>query len=251
MQNGLKTFLKTEDKEQLHVLRVEVKKLRAMLTLLQTVTHNEHLLKFFKPVRKVFKHAGEIRNTQMNLELAHKYNLHNSDFENAQLEGMAQCAEEFKLNAPKYLKKLKKAHNHIKGSLRNVKDKSIAGFYKKQLKQIAGSLAVPHFDDGLHECRKQLKILMYNHKLTEKALENHLEFNEKYINDLQSNIGNWHDHVLAIDLFDSPQVKDKPVLAKIKRMNNKTERSIAEMSRDFLTKATTPASEKEEPAAAH
>jgi len=246
MQNGLKTFMQTDDKEQLHILRVEVKKLRAMLTLIETVTHNKKLFKFFKPVRRVFKHAGDIRNSQINVELAHKYQLHNKSFEIAQHETMTQSAEEFKLRAPKYLKKLKQARNHIKGSLGKIKDKSIAGFYRKQLKQIAGSLAIPHFDDALHECRKQLKVLMYNHQLMGKALENRLTFNGQYIDDLQTYIGNWHDHVLAIDLFASPEVKDKPVVAKIKKQNHKAEQGIAEMSRDFLTKATTQAPVKEE-----
>src|ERR1700684_3788915 len=88
MQNGLKSFMQTDDKEQLHVLRVEVKKLRAMLTLIETVTHSKKLHKLFKPVRKVFKHAGEIRNAQINIELAHKYQLHNEKFESDQHQTM-------------------------------------------------------------------------------------------------------------------------------------------------------------------
>ena len=249
MRKGLKTFLKTDDKEQLHTLRVEVKKLRAMLTLMQTLTHNKKLFKLFKPVKAVFKHAGEIRSSQINLELAQRYQFKNEQFEREQRQHMAQCAEEFKQQAPSYLKKLKRANHRIKSSLRRVPDKSVAVFYKNQLKQIANSLAIPHFDEGLHECRKQMKILMYNHGLSEKALQHRVAFNEQYIDDLQSNIGDWHDHVLAMELFVSPNVHDKPVVTKIKRENRITEKNITELTRDFLSKATTPAEEKLEPIA--
>ncbi|GAB2690264.1 hypothetical protein GCM10027037_11510 [Mucilaginibacter koreensis] len=246
MQQGLKAYLKTDDKEQLHTLRVEVKKLRAMLTLMQTITRNKKLLKLFKPVKAVFKHAGEIRNSQINLELAQQYQLHNDEFEHTQRQHMEQCAEEFKQKAPQYLKKLKRANHRIKNSLKRVPDKSVAGFYKDQLKQIASSLAIPHFDEGLHDCRKQMKVLMYNHSLSEKALQDRVEFNEQYIDDLQSHIGDWHDHVLAIELFASPEVQDKPVVNKIKRENRKTEKNITELTRDFLNKATTPVGESTE-----
>jgi CHAD domain-containing protein len=248
MQNGLKTYLKTGDKEQLHTLRVEVKKLRAMLTLMQTITRNKKLLKLFKPVKTVFKHAGEIRNSQINLELAQQYQLHNEEFEYSQRQHMEQCAEEFKQKAPEYIKKLKRANHRIKSSLRRVPDKSVAGFYKNQLKQIAGSLAIPHFDEGLHDCRKQMKILMYNYGLSEKALQNRVDFNEPYIDDLQSHIGNWHDHILAIELFASPEIQDGPVMSKIKRENRKTEKNITELTRDFMYKATTPTEDTAEPA---
>ncbi len=241
MRGDLKRYLKTGDAEQLHALRVEVKKLRAMLILLKTVTHRKHLLKMFRPARKLFKQAGDIRSAQINLQLADEFNLHNAEFNEHQQQLVKRHAERFKMKAPKMLKRLKRAHRLIKPRLPQVSGKSVADFYNKQLKQIAGSLAVPHFDDELHNCRKQLKVLMYNYKLTADAIAKYIKLNEQYVDDLQSNIGEWHDKALALELFASPQADDQPAVVKLKEQGHRAEQAITELSRNFMIKVIMPA----------
>jgi CHAD domain-containing protein len=54
MNIHLKSFLKTGDQEALHRFRVQIKKLRAMLSLFEDASKQPGLLKGFKPVRKIF-----------------------------------------------------------------------------------------------------------------------------------------------------------------------------------------------------
>jgi CHAD domain-containing protein len=78
MRARLKAFLETGDQEELHKFRVQTKKLRAMLMLFEKTSKEHGLLKHFKPVRKIFKHAGNIRNAHVNLEQARNITLKTS-----------------------------------------------------------------------------------------------------------------------------------------------------------------------------
>src|SRR4051812_8711302 len=65
----LKDFIKKGEQESLHRFRTGVKKLRAFFTLAESVKNGQGTLKSFKPVHKVFKLAGEIRNAYINTQL--------------------------------------------------------------------------------------------------------------------------------------------------------------------------------------
>ena len=71
MSIHLNSFLETGDQEELHRFRVQVKKIRAMLSLIEDASGEHAFLKNFKPVKKVFKYAGNIRDAHTTLQLAH------------------------------------------------------------------------------------------------------------------------------------------------------------------------------------
>ena len=103
MNNHLEAFLATGDQEQLHKFRVQIKKLRAMLNLVEHTSHQPRLLREFKPVRKIFKYAGNIRDAYTNLLLSERYQLKNEAFETGQQKIIADGIVEFQLHGKKYL----------------------------------------------------------------------------------------------------------------------------------------------------
>src|SRR5579872_4755604 len=84
MSSRLKAFLESGDQEELHQFRVQIKKLRAMLYLFEHTSRQHGIAKEFKPVRKIFKHAGQIRDAHINLQLSSRYVLKNESFEASQ-----------------------------------------------------------------------------------------------------------------------------------------------------------------------
>src|SRR5258708_37835501 len=90
----------------------------------------------------------------------------------------------------------------------------------------------------MHNNRKLLKILVYNHKIADKALNGNFHFNKEYLDKLQNSIGEWHDNVVAAQLFSSPEINDKPVVTKINRKNAKVRRNITSLTGDFLQQAS-------------
>jgi CHAD domain-containing protein len=88
----------------------------------------------------------------------------------------------------------------------------------------------------LHQCRSGIKVLIYNYQLTAPALET--AFNEDYLQDIQTAIGDWHDNILAKELFTRFALNDKAVLAKINKRHLKLERNIKKLVNDFYNQAT-------------
>jgi len=58
------------------------------------------------------------------------------------------------------------------------------------------------------------------------------------LNQLQDHIGDWHDNELAITLFLTPELNEKPVITRIKRQNTRLKKVIAILTKDFWKKAT-------------
>jgi CHAD domain-containing protein len=239
MNARLKAFLETGDQEALHKFRVQIKKLRAMLQLFESTSKESGLLKNFKPVRQIFKHAGNIRDAHTNLELSERYKLKNDLFETSQQKIIEEGTVEFQNKGEEFLKDIKTARKKLKKQLHKVNDSQIAAYYKSQLEQIATNLTVSGFTEDMHTNRKLIKILVYNHKLAGRALDGKIPFNIDYLDKLQEAIGKWHDNLLAEELFSLPELNDKPIVTKIKRLNAGVKRSITNLADDFLKKATT------------
>lgn len=229
MKSNLKYYLSAGDQEALHDFRVEIKKLRAFLML----QPNGKAAKDFKPIKKIFKYAGDIRNIYLNLRLGQLHKVDDEAFILQQHLSLEQAINDFKLNGDKYIKAVKDSYNSLSSHIEPVPDLHINLFYENQLQQIADTLSAIKFDDTLHHCRKLIKELMYSYKLFAPVLR--LQLNEAYLDEIQTAIGNWHDNTLAIELF-----KDyKTATASLKKDETKLKRAIGKLAKDFFYKATT------------
>ena len=99
MLNNFDEFVATGQQENIHQFRVSVKKLRAFFVLLDDSLSQNKLSKIFKPVRKIFRHAGEIREAYLNLQMSSRYNMNNEAWTDARchakklLASMASISE--------------------------------------------------------------------------------------------------------------------------------------------------------------
>jgi CHAD domain-containing protein len=101
MCNNLEAFVKEGDQEKLHQFRVNVKKIRAFLLLVDETLSQNAFSKQFKPVKKIFKQGGKIREAFINLQMGAQYNLNNEDFNLKQVNEMDSEILSFKKNAKK------------------------------------------------------------------------------------------------------------------------------------------------------
>lgn len=234
MKAGLKSFLKKGDQEDLHHFRVRVKKLQAFLFLLERAGNNYKLIRNFKPVRKIFKRAGEIRNAFINQELGKTMIIGQDEFMNNQLQLQLKITRKFKSKKCKFLKELKDTRRVLKKKIKPVSDLQINLFYQEQLHKTAAFLEDLKFNEQLHECRKQVKILLYNFKPAHAALGSGL--NEEFLEKVQIAIGDWHDHILTLNLISGNNfIIDKT----LQRESSKLRKKIVALSKDFYNQATT------------
>jgi len=237
MKAHLTAFLNEEQQEDLHRFRVQVKKLRAFLILIDSKKRHPELANYFRPVRMVFKMAGEIRNAYLNLELGKAYQNEMNEFLIAQHQLLDKAIADFIAVKDPHLKKIKKAYKNIAEKIKPVDDIHITMFYINNLEQIAAWLEHVKFDDQLHECRRLVKILIYNYKLVHTKLD--IGFNEDYMQDIQTAIGDWHDNIVAMELFSQNQVKDEQTIGKLKKQQVKHQKKIKLLVQDFYNRATT------------
>ncbi|MCC8426414.1 CHAD domain-containing protein [Mucilaginibacter sp. UR6-11] len=182
MERYLKTYLKKKNQEDLHQFRVQVKKLQAFFTLSDHSSDAE-LTPAFKPVKKVFKQAGEVRNAYISGKLTQRR------------RSADEAARNFRKHAEEYQESIVKVRRMLKNKLRPMNNKTLQQFYENQLHQIAAGLAKQPSAGQLHECRKRIKVLLYNYPLIHDKLLFSLD--TAYLDHLQEAIGNWHDHWLA------------------------------------------------------
>ena len=236
MRASLKSFIKKGNQEELHRFRVQVKKLLAFLTLTGIPKHASKLARYIKPVRKIFKRAGRIRNTYTNLEIVKDNQNDYSLFMDRQGRLLKRLIKRFRLHTSQYLHKIRKSHRKLKKMIRPISNVDINIYYQLQLKRIAALLVKQQLKE-LHACRKQIKILIYNFKLVKSTLT--MGFNRDYLGQVQVVIGNWHDNQLAIELFSGEDFKEVEVITTLKKERTRIKNQLKRLTRNFYLQATT------------
>ncbi len=239
MKRLLKAYLKDGQQENLHQFRIQVKKLKAMLTLYSCEPENKSLLKDFKPIKEVFKKAGVIRNAHINLKLGEKHQLKDENFNQHQQRTLDENTLQFNQDRSRYLKKIKKTQIILQNTITRLHNKTIRTFYKNRLAKIKSFFENPTFDDQLHNARKNIKLLLYNKQLAAKAIENKVQINQVYLDQLQDLIGEWHDHNLTIAMLANHTKTNNPATNQIKKSNATLEKKILALSNNFEEKVKT------------
>lgn len=231
-----KSFVKTSDQEELHKFRVAVKKISSFLTLIQGCNHDDRILKSFKPILKIFKQAGAIRDAYLNIQVSAQYQFKTPHFKNQQQQLLAANINQLKKHSQRNLKAFSKAHAHVLHHVDDIENEDIVVFYYRQLYQIAHILAEKNFNEQLHACRKKIKHLLYNHKVIGKKNTSEIGLNTSYLDQLQSFIGNWHDKLMLANLL-STRLTDGSELQRLTIQCNESQRAILSCSDVFWTRA--------------
>ncbi|MDO3643653.1 CHAD domain-containing protein [Mucilaginibacter sp. L3T2-6] len=182
MRSHLDGFLNTRDQEELHKFRVEIKKIKALLTLSENVSRTS-FTNAFKPINALFKKAGKVRSDYIKNTLTKK-----DQHDDKEIRSFCRLSV-------KREKHIRCAYRELHSNIRRFSNKKIRRFYKEEMLSVAKKLADRPSAEQLHECRKRIKVLLYNYALIHNALLFNL--NTAYIDSLQEAIGTWHDQYLA------------------------------------------------------
>jgi CHAD domain-containing protein len=237
MMSHFSSFLETKSQDELHQFRVSVKKIRSLLRLLESGQGNKKLLKGFKPVKKIFKKAGHIRNAHLNLQLSARYNINDVEFIKAQRKVIEEGIIEFQAKGSRYTKKLQKARKRITRHIHQVDKHSIRDFYKTNLNEINGFLKKPRFNEDMHACRKRIKFLLHNQNTAGKTLKGEINIDAPYLDQLQESIGKWHDNVIVIETFSLGEPGNQPIVDEALSHMEQLQENVLRDANDFAHKA--------------
>jgi len=192
--------------EDIHQLRVYVKKLRTMWTLLEWVSHDDFSKKeHFALVSELFADAGVVREAQLNLAMISKYNsAHGPSYTKyiAKIQRQAEGKLLEEMEAFDF-KRLRTLDNALMMKINGLSDKTV-------LKE-SGTLMLREMDkvnrlvDELHHNQKLHKVRTHLKKVTEMAVIMNLldtraveEEWQSRIRSLGQRIGKWHDYAVLV-----------------------------------------------------
>ncbi|WP_432710728.1 hypothetical protein, partial [Pedobacter sp.] len=115
-----------------------------------------------------------------------------------------------------HFKKLRRSIGGLLKRVPKVKNKNASLFYDMELRSIGRCLSSSKGVDQMHDCRKRIKVLLYNLPLVRNKIN--VPVNEDYLQQVQNAIGNWHDHVLAAKQFTALGDKSELLMQEVNKL---------------------------------
>ncbi len=195
-------------KEDFHRLRVEIKKLKALLELVNYCNADFQKKKFFKPFIKIFRQSGKIRELQIAASTLEKYDLAKiENYVTGVKEDIKKKQIDFQLLIQKKSKiKIKKTIKKMAPYLNELPTRKVNEFIEKEKIKINKIVLKNSLNPGnIHDLRKILKIDLYNKKSLHLVGKNELDIE----NGFQELLGKWHDSRTLNNLLEKSIIKQK------------------------------------------
>jgi CHAD domain-containing protein len=192
-----------------HLLRVEIKKLKAILDLLEYCSVEIEQKKLFKPFKKLFQKAGVVRELQLEASLLKKMTADNSieEYITKLNKRQNKSTRSFFLNCNEALpRKIDQRFESIIPLLPIIGKKCAQGQLEKLRLRISKIIQKDNLRIGdLHNLRKLLKTHQYTVSMVSQAEAK----KDKAVANFMNLIGKWHDlRVIAKDLNKVKDMKN-------------------------------------------
>lgn len=219
-KNINKVLKKPDDEygeEDYHQLRVGIKKMNALLGLIKFCSENFKRKRYFKPVKKIFKQSGRVREWQ--LEEAALGNCTSYSPEHYLREVNTRIKKEqdnfHYINNKKLKKKRKKSFKKIAPFLKHIHKKEVNIYIEKERKKTNDLIQQKSLKPmQVHELRKRLKVDFYNRKSLALACNDNLTEEDNF----QELLGKWHDGRTMTDHLEKSIMKEEIDLTELKQL---------------------------------
>ncbi|MVT07808.1 CHAD domain-containing protein [Chitinophaga tropicalis] len=228
IQHQLHDFAESGSQEALHKLRVEVKKIKAVIKLYKGRKTAIEL----KSVREMFHHAGMIREAGINLQIVKQFHISYPAFTANAKRIIQKESERFRLDMAHYDKQIRSMIKSLTKLLHPIRNSDINDWVTRQLRKIA-AIVTTSSTNKFHSARKRIKNLIYVHGIFHKRLAAVLPLNIDYLGQMQDVIGRWHDTEVAVELLGAHPSAN---IGKLQKEKDKAENAIHTISDRFWSK---------------
>ncbi len=242
----LKKNRKKPTMEGIHQLRVQVKRLRAILEVIELTSLGAfHKRKHFNHLRPLFKKAGVVRELQINLKLIKKLPKNQvRGFKKHLLKQLQSSKKTLRITTQKFdLKKLKKLNQQLYRKYIVFQNKKYTTEYLESkinaIHQIKNQKLTTH---QLHQIRRLIKSIKEILKMHTSDLDPQ-DFNLSVdsLQEIETDLGNWHDAVVLLEFMNKYNLKAKknqtkklrPAIKSVKRKIKKLKSEILEDLKRF------------------
>jgi len=238
MTAHLLAFYDAQQPEDIHQMRVSIKKIRAVSALLQGEKRMKKLKKSRNKLRDIFQHAGRLRSVHVHLALMERHQLNHEEHKKALQTELANETAAFYQLHDNYLKTLKKLKSEFSKGAEDLKLKDVEKIYVGQLKDLDAFFTNDTPDaEQLHEKRKLIKQLLYVHQSLPDKMKAAIGLHVEYLDEMQELIGNWHDNLMTIELLRESGSDVAEEVGKLEQLSNDLEGEIWTKANYFALKA--------------
>ncbi len=211
LTDHLKGYRPLHDQEALHQIRVEIKKLKSIISLIHFSFPKFRGHANFVPLRRIFRRAGEIRESEVLYKLQLAYEIDGVVDESIPKSAEAdQLIIAFQKDVPRFLKIVKNQKKNLANSCKKVSKDSHRA-YLKRLKAELKPILFPRLRRKmLHKARKLVKEILHLEEFGGKS-NKHLFFSQA-----EKVIGQWHDKQVLLLLLKKIKSPEKIDLLKAK-----------------------------------
>jgi CHAD domain-containing protein len=189
MQRHFYLFLNGGEMNDLHQMRIHIKKINA-LVLLNAYTHgSREIIRNFKPIKDLFREAGKIRVLHVNLNILKQVEKENSLFGKKLSRQIEKKTKGFLKKRKKWIQTIQNTFPNIDSQISNCSEKRFIRYIKTQVKKAQTEFQKEEF----HEARKRIKLVLNLFEFLPKISADSLKLNLVYMDQLQDRIGKWND----------------------------------------------------------
>ena len=227
--DSLSRFCEIREHEEIHKLRVEFKKIRALVSLVKECNKNSMIPREFESAKIVYRRAGVVRDAfiahQQQGLVAANTSMKDDNF-------LKHAADNFCMKEQLHLSVLNDWKITVREQFENVSNACVISYYRKWLSNLSEKFLSIE-EEELHECRKIIKRLMYLYPLMSEQIRQSLRINISYLDTLQEEIGKWHDTIIAREHYSGSEQKDEKHLLKIELSGEARLKSIQLLTSNF------------------
>jgi CHAD domain-containing protein len=197
IERNISSFEKNKKTACLHHLRVDIKKIKAILSFAEQVYPLKYDAEILKPL---FKQSGKIRQIHIHIRLLLLFPLPPQKLIEQLTKKENSLTRQFIKRSSSYVRIIKLFKKYI-GLPRLLPDtKTIQNYFKKEQRK-ANKIVKTKKAEGLHRYRAAIKRLMYVYNILPNKTQNKIELNIQKINKQQEELGDWHDTFATVQLL--------------------------------------------------
>ncbi len=188
VEQNLLAYKADNKPKRLHRMRVDIKKIRAILRFIRKKYGREYDL---DPLRTVFQRAGTLRDLQLHIELLENANA-SAEYISTLQDQKNKHKASFTSHVGHYLGYVSETREGITLPVEKLGEKTVKKYFKQRIKKAKQDIE-PEDRSHAHKFRKQLKNVLYLYKALPKKIRKSIKLDARYLDTLQAKAGNWHD----------------------------------------------------------
>jgi CHAD domain-containing protein len=221
LAEDLESYRHLQDPEVLHKIRVEIKKIKVVLNLINYALKKFKGHQHFIPFRAIFRKAGAIRQPEVLYKLLLLYQV--SGIMDRQIPRSAKLdklSKAFQKEVPLSIEAVKTQKKKIKKYFNQVLKDDARKYVKKKRRELE-RLLFPTFNKaGLHKARKICKEVVYLHWV------DNLPKPDPFFNEVENMIGQWHDKQVLL-----PIVKKNKAIDEVNKLSTACQEDLINLKK--------------------